>query len=334
LRYLLGDDYNSNLSYFKWKYHDNPYTEYPLGIVALYQGEIVGFRGYLATNWIASDQKNITILFPGDTCVNPRHRMKGLSVLMGNKAMEEFTENNKILLNMSSTKDSLPGYLKMGFFPLAKKQYMSRYNILGLIRFLLTVKQIKSLDQGKIKFGKYKNILISALPRPEEMCSVVSSRKYADGKIALIQDEKFFRWRFNNRKKKYVFYYNYKNNRMTGYLVMGVSPNNRRGYILDFAENNDRSIAELLTHIIKMKHYDVLSIYHFSVNGDIAPSLKSLDFRPDGLLRIIEKRVKGEIPLLVRPLKHEYNEKDLIINRLDIRNPDTWHIKGICSDDV
>ena len=51
LKYLLGSDNDNNRDYFKWKYDDNPYTEVPLGIVALYQGKVVGFRGYFATRF-------------------------------------------------------------------------------------------------------------------------------------------------------------------------------------------------------------------------------------------------------------------------------------------
>lgn len=43
LQYLWGEDSIANLSYFRWKYEENPYSDAPLGIVALCQGQIVGF---------------------------------------------------------------------------------------------------------------------------------------------------------------------------------------------------------------------------------------------------------------------------------------------------
>ncbi len=49
LQHLWGDDTGGNLPYFKWKYIDNPYTEHPPGIVALYKGNVIAFRGYFAT---------------------------------------------------------------------------------------------------------------------------------------------------------------------------------------------------------------------------------------------------------------------------------------------
>jgi len=75
-----------------WKYDDNPYTESPLGIMALYKGKVVGFRGYFATRFqIKGKNDKIISLCPGDTCVHPDHRRKGLSVAMGNRASEEYS---------------------------------------------------------------------------------------------------------------------------------------------------------------------------------------------------------------------------------------------------
>ena len=51
LPYLWGENHGQNLSYFKWKYHENPFTDNPLGIVTLYKGKVVGFRGYFSTKW-------------------------------------------------------------------------------------------------------------------------------------------------------------------------------------------------------------------------------------------------------------------------------------------
>ena len=40
---LWGDDYDRNLSYFQWKYVENPSVEKPLGIVDLHKQKVVGF---------------------------------------------------------------------------------------------------------------------------------------------------------------------------------------------------------------------------------------------------------------------------------------------------
>ena len=71
LGYHWGDNIDDNLSLFKWKYLDNINAEHPLGIVALCNGDVVGFRGYFATRFqIYGENDNLIpnrYLNPGST---------------------------------------------------------------------------------------------------------------------------------------------------------------------------------------------------------------------------------------------------------------------------
>ena len=333
LQYLWGDDSDGRLSYFKWKYEYNPYTESPPGIAALYEGQVVGFRGYFATRLkIAGKNDDIIALCPGDTCVHPDHRRKGLSMAMGNMAMKEYARQYKIFLNLTCTRDSLPGYQKMGFLPLAKKVYLTRCTLLGLTKYVLAARASSPLEAGRIPFGRFDHILVSDQPRPAEMHALVAAQDRGEGKIELFQDEDFFRWRFGNRRSRYVFYYLMKSDVAVGYVVMGVSPNNQRGYILDYAETDGRAIREILSYVIRAKHFDLLSIYNFCLDGIFLPTLKGLGFKTNSLVRIIEKRLHGELPLLVRPVQETYAESDFFIAGIDTRKIENWSLKPICSD--
>lgn len=335
LQYLYGDNLDSNLSYFKWKYHDNPYAEDPLGMVALHQGKVVGFRGYFATMWQINEKNDkMIVLCPGDTCVHPDHRRKGLSVAMGNKAMEEYARRYKIFFNFSATKNSLPGYLRMGFVPLVPKTYLTRCIGVGLLKLIWKEKTRSGWRQERIAFGEFNDIVVSDRPRPKEMHTVIASEDINSTKITLRQDEDFFGWRFNNKKNRYVFYYHRKNNVTTGYVVVGVSPITGRGYILDYAQSDDKAIERILSYAVKMKHFDVLSIYNFGLSDNLLKTLYGLRFKINSLIRTIEKKVKGELPLLLRPVRREYVENDFFLKGLDMRKIENWTIKGICSDDA
>ena len=61
--------------------------------------------------------------------------------------------------------------------------------------------------------------------------------------------------------------------------------------------------------------------------------MQDLGFKKISLFRIIEKRIKGELPLLIRPVKHNYSDSEFFVEGLDLRKIENWHIKGICSDD-
>jgi GNAT superfamily N-acetyltransferase len=335
LQYLYGDNLDSNLSYFKWKYHDNPYTEHPLGMVALHQGKVVGFRGYFATRWhIGEKNETMVVLCPGDTCVHPDHRRKGLSVAMGNMAMEEYAQRYKIFLNFSATRNSLPGYLRMGFVPLVPKTYLTRCAGLGLIKLIWREKKRSGWQPERIAFGEFDDIVVSDRPRPRKMHTVIASEDINSSKITLWQDEDFYQWRFHNKRKTYIFYYHRKSNVTTGFIVMGVSPTTGRGYILDYAQADDTAIEKILQYALEMKHFDVLSIYSFGIDDNLSKTLDSLRFKSNSLIRTIEKRVKGELPLLLRPVRRKYVESDFSIKGLDTRKVENWRIKGICADDA
>ena len=163
------------------------------------------------------------------------------------------------------------------------------------------------------------------------MYSLVSGSRCKDGKIRLFQDEGFFRWRFGNPRKKCAFYYLMNGDVATGYVVMGVSLNNRRGYILDYAHKDGLAIQEILRYIISVKHFDILSIYNFCLNDTFLQILKRLGFKTNSLVRIIERIRIGELPLLIRPVKETYTERDFFIEEVDMRKIENWSLKPICS---
>jgi hypothetical protein len=333
MQHLWGRDFNSNHAYFKWKYEDNPYTDSPLGMVALCQGRVVGFRGYLATRFEAGENnRKLTFLSPGDTCIHPDHRRVGLSVSMGNQAMKEYAGTCRLLFNTSCTRSSLPGYMRMGFFPLTPKTYLTQSSILGLLKYIPTARKSIPLSFSGIRFGKIDNILVSRTPKPEAMSLLVAGQSESGSKIRILRDEDFFRWRFCSPLHKYIFYYAMKADQMTGYVVMGVSPNNRRGYILDYAEKVNSVIGEILTSIIKARQFHLLSIYNFGLDKSLMQTLCGQGFKAHGLVRIIERKLHGELPLLIRPVKEIFDNRDFFVEGIDSRRFENWSLKPICSD--
>ena len=106
---LLGGDPTNHDSYFGWKYELNPHSENPLGIVALHEDKVVGFRGYGPARWEVGESKAMQVLVPGDTFVDINHRQKGLSVAMGKLATTDYAATHQLFLNLSCTRNSLPG---------------------------------------------------------------------------------------------------------------------------------------------------------------------------------------------------------------------------------
>jgi hypothetical protein len=254
--------------------------------------------------------------------------------MMGNTAINQYAKKYKIFLNMTSSKLSEPGYLRMGFFPIIDKSYITKYSLFGLITYILTRKKRVSMQKIRIAFGEFEGIVVDKRPRPYEMAELVAKQKYNKHKLTLFQNQQFFHWRFNNKRNNYVFYYCRKNKELTGYVVIGLSQNKRRGYILDYAEADEASIEKILKHIVRSRHFDIISIYNFNLNATFLQTLQRLSFKKKGLMRMIESRFTGEIPLFVRPVKKNYIEEDWHIGGLDIRDARNWFLKPICSDGV
>jgi GNAT superfamily N-acetyltransferase len=355
LQILWGDNYDANVSYFNWKYNDNPYTEHPLGIVALYNGKVVGFRGYFATKWQGGRKNSkIIVLTPGDTCVHRNHRRQGLSTAMAHRAMEEYQSKYKVFLNLTSNSKSTPGYLKLGFVSLTPKTrviifknkksliYISEFlpnklkNYLksfGLLKsFLEKRSRLESHDEKDMP-GEFDEILVVERPRPERMYNVFSKQKNEKNKIKLMQDMDFFRWRFNNKRNRYLFYFRMKDSLISGYVVVKLSKyNSRVGNIVDYAENDAGSIAKILKYVLEFKHFDILSMYSYGMSDDFLQILKS---RPHTKNIVFQKKGIGEkdqLHLLVRPIRKKLFDSDWLIDGRDIKNFENWEIKPICSD--
>lgn len=329
-----GGDLRTNEAYLKWKYEDNPNTDKALAYVALRDGEVVGFRGYFATRWhIMGDDCETVVLSPGDTFVRSDHRGSGLSISMGRQAMREYSSTYKVFLNLSSSRASVPGYLKMGFTPLALKTYLNLYSTPGVIKFFVS-SLTKSISRREVAPGQIGNIIVQKTPRPQDMSEVISSRNNKARRLSLIQNKAFFQWRFSNELRDYLFYYQREENRTTGYLVIRCSPNGHRGYIVDYASVDDISMKKMFEAVAGAGHFDILSVLNVNLDEDFLRLLRRIGFRARGLMATAEKRKRGEWPMLVRTVREDCVEEDWFVGGLDIRRNETWDIKEICSDGV
>lgn len=340
LQDLFGGNPAQNVSYFQWKHHDNPHANDGLGVVATHNGVVVGFRGYFATCWyVGSKDNRMIVLLPGDTVVHPEHRRKNLSVAMGKFAMERYGDKYRVFLNMSAGESSVPGYLRMGFAPLGNKAYYSRRSWVGDAKFIYrkALKKQKPagdipLNESRISFGSFGDILVSKDSRPEDMARLSSIQTELPTKISLLQDEDFFRWRFQNPKRKYAFYFYRRADVVMGYLVMLVSEDTEQGSIVDYGQDGDGPIGRILDHIFEKGEYDKVNILSVGVDDRLWRTLKSRKFTKWGLQRRVQKLTGGEWPVLVRPVKREYGVDDWFLEGLDIRELESWRLKPICGD--
>ncbi|MFC2164585.1 hypothetical protein ACFLT2_06260 [Acidobacteriota bacterium] len=187
----------------------------------------------------------------------------------------------------------------------------------------------KTID---ISSGNSDNITVARNSRPEEMYEVLLGQDTSGNPFRIVKNMEFLKWRFANERYSYLFYTLKSNGISSGYLVMRISKSHRRGFIIDYEENCSGAIESILKFIINKRHFDLISVYTYGIRDYLIHTLNALGFRLNTPLRIAEKKVKGEIPLLVRPSNPATDEKDFLLFGQDIRKQESWRLEEVCSD--
>jgi GNAT superfamily N-acetyltransferase len=332
LGYLWGGAAEANLPYFRWKYLENPYAGEVHAVVALKGHRVTGFRGFFANAWSLRG-KSLGILSPGDTCVHPDHRRRGLSIMMGRAAMEAYRSRQSLFLNLSCSPGALPGYLKMGFVPMSPRSSSTYLTVPGLFRHVLPTKfllgppaDIGPPGREATRDDRYR-LEFSDGPRPPEMAQVASK---GSRPLSLRRDAEFFRWRFSSGRRRYRFLYLYDGDSMSGYAAMGIGWG-RRAQVLDIG-GSPGAVVELLESA--KGEFDAISIWDFALDACIGESLERSGFMSGRLGRYAERRISGQptLPVLIRPVEPDYGEEDWYLDGVDARDPGNWSIAGACSD--
>ncbi len=332
LRHLTHAASSWNRDYLTWKYLDNPFVERPLGIVAVVGREVVGFRGYYATPWqVPASSYEILVLSPGDTCVHPGHRRKGLSVEMGRAAMQELHPDYRIFLNMTAGASSAPGYLRMGFVPLHDK---SRLTLTSFGRWARALPRLRGSPLAGVEFGEFGDIAVSPDPLHEEMGRVAMDPSSSEAKLTPLQDERFFRWYFRVPRMNHVFYYAREHGRVTGYVVLRVEEFGQRATIADYSRRSFAAVARILRFLARSRTFSLISIYSFTPNPELRRLLDQLGFRVDCAYERLRRRMNRVWPLFVRPVRVNPEDEDWFVERLDIREISSWEISEIRSDAI
>ena len=332
VKYFSGGDFEKAAAQFRWKYLEAPGQDPVPGIIALCKGEVVGFRGLLSQRWCVPGKKEeIKILATGDNIVHPNHRRKGISSLMRSFSLRFYEARHNLFLSLSSAKISASIHKKLGSAVVTHRSYANRYGIIGLTRFVLRSKRSiqSSCHENLIRDG---NILVASQPFSHEMASTSHYRIANSSCLELVRDEHFFDWRFKNPRYRYSFYYHIENNKILGYMVIRLSNVSSRGYIFDYGAGSTESYKEILRYIIGSGRFGVLSIWGMTLPNDLRTALRFCGFKRNCLLRIVENRLKGEMPILVRPVGRTPNEKDWFVGGIDTRKAGSWHFSQICSD--
>lgn len=326
--------------YFDWRYAENPFADRVLGIVALHAGVPVGFRGYFAGRFRTDDGAEVGVLHPCDTVVLPEHRNRGLSVRMGELASDFGQAGYRFFINLTSGRNSRPGYLSLGFQPLGKRVLWQRHgrNPLAWAVQAWSKRRDRAASAAarrRIRFGRSGEILVAEAPRPDDMAAIIASERPDGPALRMRQDAGFFAWRYRNPVRAYVFYFRMEDGVPRAYAALDVSPDGRTGSILDYGEARDGALRSVLEHLCACGGFRALTAQGFGIDARLRKILGELGFTPVHTTKTLLRRgtVEELAPsVLFRPVASRFDDGDFRVGPLDLRKPEHWRLKPICAD--
>lgn len=325
---------------FRWRHVENPFVDAPTGIVALDRGEVVGFRGYFAHAYAADDGEAFVVLHPCDTVVDAAHRNRGLSVAMGRLAADFDPARYRLQMSLTSSSQSRPGYLKLGFLPLASRVTWMRKGLNPLVWLAdawsrRPAKPGRSDAPARLRQGRFGDVLVSDAPRPAEMAAIIAAEPKDGAALRLVQDEAFFGWRYRNPVQRYAFYYRMDGDLAVAYAVFDISADGRCGSLLDYGEARAGLLEDALAHACTGGDFVALSALSYGLDARVRALLRALGFRPVHTLKSLLRRGSVEAlapPVLIRPVPARFDESAFRVGALDLRRFEDWRLKPVCSD--
>lgn len=144
-------DETYTLNFFRWKHLENPFGK-SYGLLALDGEKIVGLRMFMF--WEFTTQRGkIKAIRPVDTVTDENYRGKGVFKKLTLDGLQNILGKYEIIFN-TPNKNSLPGYLKMGWRKLESVDYFR----VGLINPFIKSSSFSIILTHQINFKKEKSI--------------------------------------------------------------------------------------------------------------------------------------------------------------------------------
>jgi GNAT superfamily N-acetyltransferase len=352
-----------NSDYLDWKHLRNPYTKEPLIYLAMLGDQVVGMRGFFGAKWqVGSPPQVFYAPGAGDLVIAPEHRNRGLVAQIMSSALRDLAARGYAYsVSLSAGSLTLLSQIATGWRSIGALQVMERSPPAGhtasamraLVRrtaAAVTIHRRLSNASRRVRgwlpgvpsaghfsvFDEWRGrrpptmpsaIALSNSVLPGEM-AVLVARLGSDGRICHVQDEEYFRWRFQNPLSLYRFLY-WQESRLEGFLVLRASalPWRSEIGICAWAGTSPQVRSGLLAAATTCIGPQTLRIWSATLGETERTTLLSAGFRPAAQGITSNPRMA-----LIRPVRDEMlGEEWLADGRqvLDLRN---WNLQMICSD--
>lgn len=326
-------------SLFEWKYEQNPFTNQPFCFVALCQGKVVGFRGYLVHEFIFGDKVG-RVAALADTITHPDYRRMGMFEALTKYSLEEMVkyEDIECTYNLSASWPPTGGYLKLGWQPIAPRLNLYYFNFFHLVWSLL-IKKKESVDiytkvQEKKVLVKISNcnlkVEISSKIVAKSVSLLAEKATNLDHVFKNRKTEKYYQWRYMNPSSKFIFSYLWRGEELVSFVAFNaVGVNNL--VVVDFLTLSDYYLKTVIKN--SQKHLKIVasSVWTISQSANNMKVFRRCGYIDFNFILQKIKRFKHP-PALVRPNKSEIDTNSWIVEGYDLRDEQNWTIFKIDSD--
>ena len=304
---LWSPDAELNLRYLEWKYESNPYADEPDIYLAFHHDELVGMRGFYASQWETGvPARQWPVLVADDLLIREDHRNLGLVTRIMKTAYADLRDSkSRFLFNLSGGKLTVLGSLTMGWrsigmlrpmglrssgyalrravgLRLGRLPYLWRYANGRVVFGRAERRPFDRLDRARTPFATKAGpvVEIDARPRPVAMAALIE-RIGHDGRVRHVRDAAYFDWRFGNPLCEYRFLYVGEND-LDGYLVLkrsiaGLGPAPRVS-IVDLEAISDGVRAALLEAAVNAGAFSEIAVWTGTADIRLVQQLRAMRF--------------------------------------------------------
>jgi hypothetical protein len=309
---------------YEWRYNRNPYSGENYIYIAISGEKVIGFRSLVAQKFIFKGEY-IDVFSPSDTIVHPDFRRMGIISQLNKKCTDliynSYPAKSTILLNTSTSTNSMPVYLKQGWEKtIYKKKNGFKICFRNMLKSKLNRSSLFDDKENNIRRG---SLLVSKDLRIDELVSI-NERLRPHKKIINARDTAYYEWRYSYGLENYINVYYKTDSNLKGYMILRQASDYQ--YVVEETlAQNSKTMRLMIDEIIRYLGIPVLRMLVSNKEDEIEYKKMGFFIESEKLINLLGNK---QFPLLIRPILPQPKEDDFFIDRTDLRDTVNWSISN------
>jgi hypothetical protein len=305
---------------FVWRYQENNCLSNGTVFIAVYDGQVIGFRGYVA-QWFWFGGNRRIVLSPSDAIVAQEYRRFGVFRTLTDFSMRKISSRKDsadllYYLNLSSNSLSAPGYMKLGWKELMPKRYLTAFSLSCLLGF----HKIRVFSEPWFRRLNGDNILKISNEIDLTIIQIIKHFESYDAFHDASSD--FYKWRYRKPGEDRMFVALFCGKIPTAYMIVSV---NCKGScaVLDYAATSENTFRLMIRASIRHIGCRYLRLFIAGGTSREKRCLSKAGFVSDEIVTWLRNKRKEAV--LIRGVDSSNNQLSSDIKKL-IFDTSNWRI--------